>query len=467
LAVFGPVRPFGASFIEFISETPKKPTMKWMISAIFGIVLATALPFSAFPEDMGARLAGTLTVQDLIAYAYQNNPSIQKAHEAWRETVEQYRITTGYPDPELNFTYFPEPIETRLGPQDWTAGLNQKIPFPGKLAQAGKVVEIEARVAHINLDRTVKAVMASVRESYHELLYIRTAKKVVAHNLELLKHLRKVAETGYAEDRAALIDMVKAQSQLGQIRYDGILLDELEFTEETRLNGLLNRPPDEKIGRLMEEKFDPVILDLKALYRLAETNEEEIRTAKAMVEKAGAEKELAKLENLPDFKVGVFYSSIGTPDVPIQPRDAGRDGLGIQVGITIPLWFEKNRGRVAKAQAGMRKARAAKQASINDIRTAIHNLFFRLGNSRRLIQLYGKDLLPQAERAMEIAETWYREGQSSFSDFVETQSVYYNFQLSLARAKADYGKYLARLEQLVGQRITQPAGSPNPKSGEK
>jgi len=56
---------------------------------------------------------------------------------------------------------------------------------------------------------------------------------------------------------------------------------------------------------------------------------------------------------------------------------------------------------------------------------------------------------------MEIAETWYREGESSFSDFVETQAVYYNFQLSLARANADYGKYLARLEQLVGQTITK------------
>jgi outer membrane protein TolC len=57
--------------------------------------------------------------------------------------------------------------------------------------------------------------------------------------------------------------------------------------------------------------------------------------------------------------------------------------------------------------------------------------------------------------AMEIAETWYREGEASFSDFVETQSVYYNFQLSLARASADYGKVLATLEQLVGQTITK------------
>jgi len=429
--------------------------MKWMISAVLAIVLTTGLATPSLSQDVDAGLAGRVTVQNLIAYAYQNNPSIREVREAWRETVEQYRITTGYPDPELKFTYFPEPIETRLGPQDWVASLNQRIPFPGKLSQAGKVVETEARVAHIKLDRTVKGVMASVRQSFHELLYIRTARKVVAQNLRLLEHLRKAGETAYARDRAALMDMVKAQSQLGQIRYDGILLEELELTEKTRLNGILNRAPDAGIGKLVDDPFQPVIFTLKDLYRLAEANQEDLRIARALVERADARAELARYENLPDFNVGISYSAIGHPDVPVRPDNSGRDGLGFQVGMTIPLWFDKNRGRVARAEAGIRKARAAEEVAITKIRTRVHDLFFRLNNSQRLVVLYRDDLLPQAMNAMEIAETWYREGEASFSDFVETEAVYYNFQLSLARASADYGKVLATLEQLVGQTITK------------
>jgi outer membrane protein, heavy metal efflux system len=429
--------------------------MKWMISAVVAIALWMGLTTPGLSNDADPALMGRVTVQNLIAYAYQNSPSIREVREAWRETVEQYRITTGYPDPEIRFTYFPEPIETRLGPQDWVASLNQKIPFPGKLTQAGKVVETEARVAHIKLDRTVKSVIASVRRSFHELLYIRTAKKVVAQNLRLLEHLRKTGETAYARDRAALMDMVKAQSQLGQIRYDGILLDELEQTEKTRLNGILNRAPNARIGKLVEEGFQPVVYSLKGLYKLAEANQEALRIAQALVERADARAALARYENLPDFNVGVSYSAIGQPDVSMRPEDSGRDGLGFQVGMTIPLWFGKNKGRVARAEAGVRKAKAAQEVSINEIRTRVHDLFFRLNNAKRLMVLYRDDLLPQAMNAMEIAETWYREGQASFSDFVETQAVYYNFQLSLARAGADYGKVLASLEQMVGQTITQ------------
>ena len=93
-------------------------------------------------------------------------------------------------------------------------------------------------------------------------------------------------------------------------------------------------------------------------------------------------------------------------------------------------------------------------ARVNDTRARIRSLYFRLGNAGRLITLYRDELLPQAARSLEVAETWFREGQGSFSDFVETESVYYNFQLALARAAADHGKYLARLERLTGRSLT-------------
>ncbi len=448
---------------EFVRVGPMKRLLVVFLAALSIFTWGEFTPPS-FSSELEPRLDGDVAVADLIAYAYLNNPSIREVREGWRETVEQYRITTGYPDPEIRFTYFPEPIETRLGPQDWVATLNQKIPFPGKLTQAGKVVEAEARVAHIKLDRTVKGVMASVRRSFHELLYIRTARKVVARNLRLLIHLRKVGETAYARDRAALIDMVRAQSQLGQIRYDEILLEELELTEKTRLNGILNRMPDATIGKLLDKGFQPIVFNLKGLYKLAEANQEDLRIAGALVERADARAELARYQNLPDFNVGVSYSAIGQPDVGIRPEDSGRDGLGFQVGMTIPLWFDKNRGRVARAEAGIRKAKAAEEVSITETRSRVHELFFRLNNAQRLIVLYRDDLLPQAMNAMEIAETWYREGEASFSDFVETQAVYYNFQLSLARARADYGKVLASLEQLVGQTITKASGGSEAKA---
>jgi cobalt-zinc-cadmium efflux system outer membrane protein len=412
--------------------------------------------FQALPqENPPPQLAQQISIADLIDYAYRENPSIQSAREAWRSTVENYRITTGYPDPQIMVTYFPDPIETRLGPQDWNASISQKIPFPGKLSKAGEIVAADARIARLKLDKTIREVVVAIRESYHELLYVRSGKKVAAENMKLLDHLRKVSESSYAQDRAELIDMVKAQSQTGQLRYDILLLDDLEKTEITRLNGLLNRPPDADIGLLAPIANLPVVFSLEEIYAMAEAQQEEIQMTQIGVEKAELKMDLARYENLPDFNLGLFYSDIGIPDVAKPPADAGRDALGIQTGFTLPLWFGKNKSRILKAQAERDEARANKTERVNQTKTEIRSLFFRLENAHRLMELYAKELLPQAARSMELAETWFQEGESSFSDFIETQAVWYNFQLALARAESDYGKYLARLERLVGRSLTE------------
>jgi outer membrane protein TolC len=305
----------------------------------------------------------------------------------------------------------------------------------------------------------VRDAVVSIRESYHELLYIREAKRVVAQNIQLLDHLRKVGETAYVKDRTTLLDITKAQSQSAQLRYDALLLEELEMTEKTRLNAILNRSPDADIGKLEEEVFAPIAFDLERLYEMAEANQEEIRISEVQVEKANANVDLSRYQNRPDFKLGVFYGSIGKPDIPQQPQDAGRNTVGVHVDMTIPLWFRKNKSRLDHARAELQKAEAKKKVRINETRTKVHALFFRLENARRLMELYRENLLPQAVQSMEIAETWSREGESGFSDFIETQAVMYNFQLSLARAHADYGKYLARLERLVGRSLTEGNGA--------
>jgi cobalt-zinc-cadmium efflux system outer membrane protein len=410
-------------------------------------------------EDLETSLSQKATIADLITYAYKQNPSISAARKAWEATIENYRVVTGYPDPQLKFSYFPEPIETRLGPQDWSVSITQMIPFPGKLSKAGELIQADARIGRLNLNRAVRDVIMSIRESYHELLYIQEAKRVVGQNIQLLEHLRKVGETAYVKDRTTLFDITKAQSQSAQLRYDALLLEELELTENTRLNAILNRSPDADIGKLEEEVLVPIALDLKGLYELAEANQEEIRISEVQVEKANANVDLSRYQNRPDFKLGVFYGSIGEPDIPQKPLDAGRDTIGVQVDMTIPLWFSKNKSRLEQARAELQKEEAKKKVRVNETRTKVHALFFRLENARRLIELYRENLLPQAVQSMEIAETWFREGQSGFSDFIETQAVFYNFRLSLARAHADYGKYLARLERLVGRSLTEGNGA--------
>ena len=435
----------------------QKKTIFSVMAVVFWLVPLSAAQAAETPDpkEIDQKITEGASISDLVSYAYRSNPSIQAARETWKGLVERYRAVTAFPDPQLLVTYFPEPIETRLGPQDWNLNLSQSIPFPGKLSKAGELVEADIQMARLELDKTVRDLVVKVRESYHELLYIQEAKRILALNRGLLDHLRKLAETGLAKERTTLYDVVKGQSQLAQLKYDDLLLEELAQTETTQLNSLLNRPPEAELRLRDGHSPKTLAYRIDELYRMAIQYQEEIQMAETQINKARVREGLAKYEYLPEFRLGFFYAGIGNPDVPVQPKDAGRDAVGVQFGLSIPLWFGKNSGRVEEARADIQRAQMLKQGQVNDTRAQIRNLYFRLQNAERLIRLYRDNLIPQATQSLEVAETWFREKEGTFSDLVETQAVYYNFQLSLARARADFGKYLARLERLVGRRLTE------------
>jgi len=425
-------------------------------AAIFWIVFILLSPGLSIAdneielEGIENRLSTEISLSDLLNYAYVNNPSIIASKEDWKIAIENYNLGKSYPDPQIMSTYYPSPIETRLGPQDWNLTLSQQFPFPGTLSQKGKVLESDEKISKFRLDKSVREITASIIISFHELIYIQKAGHFAQSNFKLVQKLLKISENHYANDKALFYDISKARAQAAQIQYDILLLKELEQSEKSRINTLLNREPHARLGTARDLAFRKVIYGIDEIYELSRDNLEDILIAEEKINQSSQRIKLTKFENLPSFKLGLFYASVGDPDVPTPPPDAGDDAIGIQLGFTIPLWLGKNQSKTSKAFAMKQKARAQKLVVVNKTHARISRLWFKLQNSKRLITLYAKEMIPQSLRSVQTAETWYRQGEGSFSDFLELQATAYNFQISLERAKADYGKTLVKLELLTG-----------------
>lgn len=429
--------------------------------AVFFVILVLPLPARteptlARPEQADALSATGSTLPAMVEYAYQHNPAIEAARQGWRAAVQRVRVVTALPDPELSYRYLTDTVGSRTDPRNIEIIITQAVPFPGKLGKDGAAAAADVRIARLEFDRVVRDTVVQVRESFHELQYIREARRIADGNLTILSQLEALTASAYAARQATFVDVSKALSQKSQLQYDILLLQELEETEIARLNALLNRGADTAIGPLAQEPLRPVDIKIDDLYRLAEENREEIGQDAARVEKAEAQADRALLGYLPDFKIGLFMEDVAQSATAEEPNP-DNDAFGIVAGLSIPLWIDKNQGRLKEARAEVKKARAERQSTVNDTRSEIRSTYFRLRNAERLVQLYEASLLPQAATAMETAESWYRAGQGSLTDFVETQGVWYAFQLALARARADHGRTLARLEQLVGRSLDPQA----------
>ena len=437
------------------------------LSSILGMLILIALPVGARAQESEERLPGAgerLELRQLIGYAYRHNPSLRAARLKWAAVIERYPQVTAYKDPVLQYTHFIENVETRVGPQQRKFSLSQEIPFPGKLSLQGEIVAEEVKIARREFEKQTRDLIVQLKSSYYELAYLEQAIELTKQNKQLLEHLATVGTSEYSLDGTTLNDVFQAQSQLAQVSYDLILLAEFRSSEITRLNALLNRPAEAGLGRPHPLEYRPLAHSLEELYQLALRNRQELAISELDVARRAKKVKLAELEYLPDFKLGFDYTAIGAaPNA--NTADSGQDAYAVNVGISIPLWFDKNRARVNEARSRYEAALYRKRDLENQTLADVKKIYFKLQNSQRLIRLYRESLIPQAAESMEAAESWFKTGKGSFAGLLETQAVWLNFNLAWQRALADYYQRIALLEQVVGATLSLGQNEPAKKEG--
>ncbi len=390
----------------------------------------------------------------LIRIAVERNPKLKAARAKWQAMIEKYPQVTALPDPMFGYSFFLRRVETRVGPQRHKLGFSQSFPYPGTLDAAGQVVQKGIAIEQVKYEQAVRDLIVDLKLSYHELTYLQRAKEITQQNQQLLDHILKIANTRYAEGEATLNDVLKAQSQLAQLSYDLILLRELEEVERANINALLSVPSTTSLGPPTPVTYTAIDIPFADLEAQALTRRHELQIAELMIQKATEAVALAELKTKPMFKLDFMTVETGGALMPDTPG-SGKNPFTIGLGISIPWSSSKNRSQIAEAEF-KRSAAVENKRSMEDMTSAnLKKIYFRLENARRLVDLYEDSLIPQVEQAMEVAETWHQQGMKSIAGFLETQSVWLNFNLARMRAIADYQQNVARLERLVGGSVIE------------
>ena len=416
------------------------------------IILLTMVSVEVTIAKTPAKEVPVTELNQLIKGAINNNADLKSQKLQWQSLIQQYPQAVALSDPKITYTEAINPIETRLGPQDRVLSLNQKFPYKGKRRLKGELVKKEVKIAKGRYEKTSRDLVVEIKKSFYELVYIENAIRLSLQNKKVLERITHIATTDYASSASTLNDVAKGQSQYAQVSYDVQLLEELRSTEKTRLNTLLNRQPEHPFNINTYARNTPKFShSLANLYKWSDQNDE-IKIAGFAVEKSQVQERLAHYSNRPDFDLGVRYTQIGESDITGLSR-SGRDGVAISFGMSLPIHTKKN--KAIKEQARLNILR--KKEDIKALKNSLHNdvkvTVFKLKNSQRLVTLYGKNLIPQANRAMQIAQLQYRENKGSIAQYLETQSTWLNFQLAYQRAIVDSWKSLIQLEKLTGRKL--------------
>jgi outer membrane protein TolC len=381
----------------------------------------------------------------------KDNPTIKAKRLAWESIKEMYPQAIALPDPMFAYTQPFQEIETRLGPQERVIALNQKIPFPGKLGLKGDIVTKEIEIARTEYEKALRDLTTGIKKVYYELYYIDKAIELSRENDAVLDYFAEVSRTNYGLSVSQLDELVRAQKLSAKASLDLIRFRDMRSSVVARVNTLLFRPQDYPVGKVEEPGLKSFHHSLDELMAWGVENYEELKIAGLKVEKGDLEKDLSRYSYLPNFQIGVNYSQIGDPPMPVT--DAGEDAVAVTFEINIPIWFSKNRAAVSQASINREKSFVEKYAVTNELENNIKRVYFNLTNLERIVKLYGETLVPEARESLEFAEARYKSGEEMLGRLLETQSMWINFRLVYYRSLADYLKSIADLERLTAKAL--------------
>src|SRR6185503_7564193 len=113
--------------------------------------------------------------------------------------------------------------------------------------------------------------------------------------------------------------------------------------------------------------------------------------------------ERVRAERVPDITLGAAYRRL---------EHDQENSFDISAGIDLPI-FDRKRGALQEAEALVGAAQASRQSEGLSLLQALDAALLDLERSSRRVAVFDGDLLPKALRALDIAETAYREGATA------------------------------------------------------
>lgn len=385
------------------------------------------------------------TVESYVAVAVAEHPRILADRQASDAAEERIPGQRALPEPRVSVGGFVQPVETRVGPQRVRFGVQQSIPWPTRLVQAGRAATADAKVADWLVVSTERKVRERVEVAYWSLWLVRAKRVLHREHLAILDGLSSTVRARVEVGAASLADL--QQVDLSRSRLEDRIAT-LDAAENSAVAGLRAAVGFDDLGRAPTQSV-PERANAPGAVALVAESHPLLRAIEARTDAAEHHGRVAASQRLPDFMVGADWVVTGPARLD-GVEDSGKDAVALMVGLRLPLWQGVYSHDVAAAGHAESSLRERRRAGEVDLQGAIDATVVGLGDSARRADLVERTLLPQAEGAYEAVIGEYAVGRAQVSQTLLAQRDLLELAVEHVEAQADHQKHWARLTSLTG-----------------
>lgn len=381
-----------------------------------GIVLLF-LPVSLFAQN---------NVDKVLSQIEKNNTTLS----ALRKSADAQKVgnKTGIflKNPEVEFNYLwgtPSAIGNRT---DFS--IKQSFDFPTAYGYKNQISDIKNEQTELEYRKQQKTVLLQARNICIDLIYTNALKSEYGKRLNHAQNIAKSYKLKFDAGDANVLEYNKAQLNLLNLS-NKIELIEIDRTallsELTRLNGGI---AIELADSEIQSQIIPA--DFEQWYTQAEQSNPILNWLKQEIEISKKQVSLNKALSLPKVQAGYMSETV-----------VGQQFRGISVGLSIPLWENKNTVKYAKANTIALEAVAAdnKVQLYNQLKT-LHSKAISLQNN---VTDYHSKL--QSFNSSDLLKKALDKGEISLIDYIMELSIYYENVNRMLELDKDMNKAVAEL----------------------
>lgn len=398
-----------------------------------------------------------LSLDDAVAIAIEGNPGLSEM-QARADAMAAVPSQAGaLPDPTVSLSALNVPTDTfNLDQEPMTQlqiGIEQSLPFPGKLDLKERAAQFEADAASSNVDETRLRLVYNVKTIWWQLFYLDRALEIVSRNQNLLRQFVQIAQTKYTVGEGLQQDVLLAQVELSKLIDRELELQGLRGQEQARLNALLARSPDTPrvLPKTVAEEVATVLPEAQ-LYDLALASRPMLIQRRQETDAARMRRDYARRDRYPDFKLGAAYGFRQGENTNGSSR---ADLASIRLGVSVPLYAGRKQDKaVDQRSSEFLQKQYAFEDEVVKVKADITAAFVDYQRASKQVVLFKTGIIPQARQSVASMLAGYQVNKVDFLNLMRAQITLYNYETQYWKSFSDTKQALASLAAAVGQEVT-------------
>jgi cobalt-zinc-cadmium efflux system outer membrane protein len=405
-------------------------------------------------QKVGASMPA-LTLDEVEQKAMVGNPEIRVAVRQLAVVQTRVPAAGALDDPMFSYRGWGVPLRQ---PWNYNAAQNmfmvgQTLPWFGKRDLRTDIAQSDVAIAKAAVENTRLQVRIAVRKALYDLLRTQDEMRVHDEHVQIARQAVEAAKIKYRVGKVPQQDILKAQVALTRLAEHLIHFEQDADVAQARLNTLMGRNPAQPIRVLGEYSIPAHLPGTEDLEKMALQSRPDLAQAQAAIKKSEQERTLAGKAYQPDVTVSGGYM--------LTPRGSDmRNSYMLEGSINLPwLNHRKHDAEIEEAKAKVSEEQAEYEAMQNSAFGQIQEAIANAKASKRLADVYGNTLKPQAEATLRSTVIAYENNSTDFLNLLDSQTAVIDIDLAYYQSLADFETRFADLELAVGapiDRNTQP-----------